>query len=207
MGSPGRRIAQVRGRATYEALVTTAFRLLEQHEFDEITIADLAREAGYSVGAFYARFDSKDQLLEALVSRHLVARSSARDRILAGADVGSLPRDLIRDLVSYYWKRRRFWRAVLQRGMRDREFWAPLRNQATETIAALIARLEALAGRPIAEAEAANVRFAVRIALGMINDSIVIRPGQSLPEGKQRFIENVERAFRLVADYDGLVGH
>ena len=62
-----RRIRQKRSQKTYDALISTAFKLLEQREFDEISIADLAQKAGYSVGAFYARFKSKDELFDAML--------------------------------------------------------------------------------------------------------------------------------------------
>ena len=63
---PELRIRQKRGRVTYDALIDTAFTLLEQKEFDEISIAELAQKAGYSVGAFYARFHSKNELFDAM---------------------------------------------------------------------------------------------------------------------------------------------
>jgi AcrR family transcriptional regulator len=58
--SPELRIRQKRGQVTYDALIDTAFALLADKEFDEISVAELAQTAGYSVGAFYARFRSKD---------------------------------------------------------------------------------------------------------------------------------------------------
>jgi AcrR family transcriptional regulator len=203
---PGRRIAQQRGRATYDSLVDTGFRLLEDREFDEITIADLAREAGYSVGAFYARFRSKDEILDAMVVRHLEQRSRARNQVLAGSRSETLIEQLVRDLATYYWKHRRFWRAALSRGLRDPKFWKPLRAQAGESADAVIGRITEMAGRPLTEDESTNIRFAFQFALGMINNSIVNRPGRVLPQGQRRFVESLARAVRLVSDYDRIVG-
>src|ERR1043165_1560122 len=45
--SPGRKIKQARGRKTYDALIATGFKLLENHELEAISIADLAKAAGY----------------------------------------------------------------------------------------------------------------------------------------------------------------
>jgi hypothetical protein len=70
---PGRAIKPDRGRKTYAALVETGFQLLESRDFESISIAELARSAGYSIGAFYARFDSKDEFFHALTARHLAA--------------------------------------------------------------------------------------------------------------------------------------
>ncbi len=68
----GRKIRQKRSQKTYDALIATSFKLLEQREFDEISVAELAQKAeGYSVGAFYARFHSKDELFDAPRSRSI----------------------------------------------------------------------------------------------------------------------------------------
>ena len=86
----GKTIRQKRGRKTYDALIATTFELLEDREFDDISIAELATKAGYSVGAFYARFRSKDELLDAMVARHVEGRQAARDRVFASASADAL---------------------------------------------------------------------------------------------------------------------
>lgn len=60
---------QARSRRTYHRLLEAAAELLAERPFDDITIDEIAERAGYTKGAFYARFDSKAALL-----RHLVAR-------------------------------------------------------------------------------------------------------------------------------------
>ena len=60
---------QARSRRTYHRLLEAAAELLGERPFDDITIDEIAERAGYTKGAFYARFDSKAALL-----RHLVAR-------------------------------------------------------------------------------------------------------------------------------------
>ncbi len=83
--SPDGEFARLRGRKTYDTLVTRGFELLEQRELEAITIADLAREAGYSVGAFYARFRSKDEFFDALIAHHLEYRTQAARRLVRDA--------------------------------------------------------------------------------------------------------------------------
>lgn len=202
---PGREIRQRRGRKTYEALIATGFRLLEQHEFESITIADLTREAGYSVGAFYSRFRSKDEFLDALTAQHLHERTRARESILATSTPDALIENLVRDLVRYYWKRRLFWRAALQRGMRDPSFWAPIHDQGQQTAAAVVQKFSEIAKRALTDGEVGNVQFAYHITLGAVNNSIVNRPGPVLLLGRERFIENLVRTFRLVSNYDAFI--
>jgi AcrR family transcriptional regulator len=201
----GRRIKQKRSQKTYDALIATTFKLLEQREFDDIPIAELAQKAGYSVGAFYARFRSKDELFDALVAQHMDDRTAARVRILATAPDATLIGVLIEELVAYYWSRRRFWRAALIRSIRDPGFWEPIRKHGHAFAALLGERMSARAGRKLTDAEQANVSFAVQLALGTINNTIINRPGPIFMD-QELFVENLSRAFRLVSGYDELVG-
>ena len=200
---PELRIRQKRGQVTYDALLDTAFAMLEHKEFDEISVAELAQKAGYSVGAFYARFRSKDELFDAMVLRHVENRRDVRRRQFATANDSALLHELLDETVHYYWSRRRFWRAALIRSIREPEFWAPMRKLSHEFADALLARLRARAGRALAAREEANVRFAVQLAFGLINNTILNRPGPFFLE-QELFVENLVRAFKLVSGYDGL---
>ena len=63
--SPGRlAIKQERGHITYDALIEAGFKLLAERDIEDISIFELSRVAGYSVGAFYARFRSKDEFFD-----------------------------------------------------------------------------------------------------------------------------------------------
>ena len=198
------RIRQKRGQITYDALIETCFDLLQEKDFDEISIADLSQKAGYSVGAFYARFKSKDELFDAMVMRHLDGRRKVRSCQFAEGAPSTLIHDVLEETVNYYWGRRRFWRAALIRSMREPEFWAPMRNLSHEFADSLIAHMATRAGRPLKAEEEANVRFAVQVTFGTINNTILNRPGPFFMD-QALFVQNLVRAFRLVSDYDKLV--
>ncbi len=199
--SPELRIRQKRGQVTYDALLDTAFAMLEHKEFGEISIAELAQKAGYSVGAFYARFRSKDELFDGMVQRHLRNRRKVREQQFATASDATLLHELLEETVRYYWGRRRFWRAALIRSIRDPEFWGPIRTLSHEFADSLLGRIATKARRPLTETEQANVRFAVQLSFGLINNTILNRPGPFFLE-QGLFIDNVVRAFRLVSGYD-----
>ena len=203
--SPGHKVQQARSRRTYDALIRTGFALLEQQEFNTITIAGLASAAGYSVGAFYARFKSRDEFLEAMVAQHVRDRCAARERLLASTPHDELIGALIGDLVRYYWRRRRFWRAVLTRSTSDPGFFAPIAQNASEYVELVTARIEADVSRQLTRKERDNIGFAIHIVLGTINNRIVNRPEPSLL-GQKTFVEQLTRAFGLVAEYDALDG-
>ncbi len=197
------RIRQKRGQVTFDALIDTAFALLGEKELDDISVAELAQKAGYSVGAFYARFRSKDELFDAMVLQHVQNRRKVRQRQFATTDDAALLHDLLDETVRYYWGRRRFWRAALIRSIREPEFWAPMRKLSHEFADALLARIRARAGRSLTKAEDVNVRFAVQLAFGLINNTILNRPGPFFLE-QELFIDNLVRAFKLVSGYDEL---
>ncbi len=203
--APVRRIRQKRSQKTYDALIVTTFKLLERRELDEISIAELSQKAGYSVGAFYARFRSKDELFDALVAHHIEDRRAARAKLFQTEPDVSLIHALVSETVDYYWHRRRFWRAALIRSIRDPDFWEPLRKMGHDLADFVIDRIVTRAQRPLTESEETNVRFAVQVTLGTINNTIINRPGPIFM-GQAVFVENLERAFRLVSGYDELIG-
>ncbi len=55
---------QQRSRQTAERITAAALELLERKSFAELSVAEIARRAGVSVGGFYARFPSKEALLQ-----------------------------------------------------------------------------------------------------------------------------------------------
>ncbi|WP_332654746.1 TetR/AcrR family transcriptional regulator [Brevundimonas sp.] len=58
---------QKRSEATLARILGAARTLLATRDLDDITVEDIAREAGVSVGALYTRFKGKDELLTHLL--------------------------------------------------------------------------------------------------------------------------------------------
>ena len=54
---------QSRGHQTRARLIEACLRLVEDRPFEQISIADIAAEAGMSVGNFYRRFRSKEAIV------------------------------------------------------------------------------------------------------------------------------------------------
>ena len=54
---------QLRARETRDKLVAALERLLKEKAFTEISVAEIANEAGVAVGTVYRRFENKDALI------------------------------------------------------------------------------------------------------------------------------------------------
>ncbi|HSE43287.1 MAG TPA: TetR/AcrR family transcriptional regulator [Acidobacteriota bacterium] len=78
-----RRPKQDRSEQTSDRILTAALDLFSQKTFAEVSVIEIARKAGVSVGGFYARFESKEALLnwfdEQLLDRERVLRTSQFD--------------------------------------------------------------------------------------------------------------------------------
>lgn len=61
---------QTRSQQTQERLLQALERLLAEQYFDQLTIRDIAAEAGVAVGTVYRRFKDKEALLPVLYQRY-----------------------------------------------------------------------------------------------------------------------------------------
>lgn len=200
----GLAIKQERGKVTYDALIESGFRLLARFELQDISIADLASEAGYSVGAFYARFRSKDEFFDALIDRHLEIRTDTQIQLFNTLPLESLPEQLLQNVVSYYWDNQNFWRAVLARGLRDPAFWESICNHGVEFASRFVERMTKEIGRPLESREITNIFFSFQSMLSTINLTILALHCPEIDDNRA-FTADLTRAFRLTSDFDRLV--
>jgi AcrR family transcriptional regulator len=61
---------QERSRETRRKLVASCLELVDRQPFDQVTVADIAKGAGVSVGNFYRRFASKEGILPDLYAAY-----------------------------------------------------------------------------------------------------------------------------------------
>lgn len=91
---------QARSRQTAERITAAALALLERKSFAELSVAEIARRAGVSVGGFYARFPSKGALLQyfdATIVEGILARAGREldSKRMAGASARTVVRTYI----------------------------------------------------------------------------------------------------------------
>lgn len=71
---------------TRRRLFTAAARVFTAKGFHGASVSEIARTAGFTTGAVYANFDSKEQLFIELIDRHLAAQSAEVDALAADGD-------------------------------------------------------------------------------------------------------------------------
>ncbi len=76
---------QKRSQKTYEALLDAAEELGFDSTYDQISVQEISSRAGFTIGAFYARFRSKGALLQALMDRYEGMIDEARQELDAVA--------------------------------------------------------------------------------------------------------------------------
>ena len=92
---------QARGRDAHVRLVQACLELIEQKPFVQVTVAEIAAEAGVSVGNFYRRFRSKESILPDLYAAYEERFAEFAHEITEGGwPDGADPRGRIAALVS-----------------------------------------------------------------------------------------------------------
>jgi AcrR family transcriptional regulator len=108
---------QDRSRRTLEKIGAAVEALLADRSFDDISVHDIVRRARCSIGSFYARFTSKDDLLPYLYERYEAdLRPRIQQRVASTQWENLSLRDTVslvaKHTVDMYYERRHLLRAV-----------------------------------------------------------------------------------------------
>jgi AcrR family transcriptional regulator len=146
---------------TRSKLLEAAGKVFACRGMERATVDEVASEAGYTKGAFYANFKSKEELFLAMLDERFGQRLEEIDRVLAsGASVEDQARQAGRDFSEYVaadpeWSRLFFEFAV--QAMRDEEFRQELvtrhRTIRSRIAEGFKAHKEAIGGEPPIPAE------------------------------------------------------
>ena len=91
------RVSREKALENREQIIETAARLLREHGFDGIGVADIMKAAGLTHGGFYRNFASKDDLA-VKASERAIADTTA----LLKDGLAQQPKDPFRELVERY---------------------------------------------------------------------------------------------------------
>src|SRR5262245_3182386 len=118
---------QARSQQTLDRILDAAEALVSEKGFDDTPVAEIARRAGSSVGAFYSRFADKDALLGALNERFLAEAVATADAALdparwERASIDEIAAAVVRFLADIHREQRGLLRAFAKRLRVDPEF-------------------------------------------------------------------------------------
>jgi len=137
---------QARSERTLYRLLDAAEALIVEQGLAGLSIPEVVRRAGSSVGGFYARFRDKNELLRALEERFFLEVQSRLDAIAdqrrwADAPLADIVAAAVEELVTVTEARRALIKAFMFRATQDvqiRDDAVRFRNRAAERIAALL---------------------------------------------------------------------
>ena len=120
---------QARSHLTLGRILDAAEVLLREKRWEDASVAEIARRAGSSVGAFYSRFRDKDALLSALHERFVeeaiaTADTAMNERRWANASICEIVRELVAFQVRLQDQHAGLWRAMVLRATESAEFQA-----------------------------------------------------------------------------------
>lgn len=168
---------QERSRKTAERFIDTAMQLLREKTYAELSVAELARKAGRSVGVFYQRFGSKDDFLSVLLAAYFRNALEWRTAMVpAGTPAEIYARILERGYRGIV-ENRNLWHAALERSAADPEFWATYSSLREHVGMLTLNAVEKTAGRTLDEEERRRLAIAGQVFNSVINNQIINAPG------------------------------
>jgi AcrR family transcriptional regulator len=169
---------QRRSERTLRRLLDAGEALIEEKGLADVSVPDIVRRAGSSVGGFYARFRDKNELLRALEERffgELLARvdALADPARWAQAALPEIVRALVAELVGTFRAREALIRAFVMRAAQDPEFIgdaARFRRRVADRVVALLA----LRRREIGHADPVlAIELGVQLAFGLMHQFVI----------------------------------
>ncbi len=118
---------QARSERTLHRLLDAAEALIDERGLAELSIPEIVRRAGSSVGGFYARFRDKNELLRALEERFFREQRQRVERLSkpdawGHASVPEIVRACMAEMLGVFREREALIRAFLARAVHDVEF-------------------------------------------------------------------------------------
>ncbi len=194
---------QQRSVETLNRLLDATEDLLNLREFEEITVAHIAAHAASSIGSFYARFSTKDDILIAVLERYQDQAEAEMAKLLASdswdaLDLESRARVFIQSMVGGCRKRRGVLQLQLRRRLTPGESTLPDEEERGLKAVGIFHQLFATATNEIAHDDREQ---ALSFALRSINS--VVLSAILLGSTSHGVISDEELIDRLVAMFTG----
>ena len=177
---------QDRSVRTQQALIDALVKLLREQSFDEITVAQIASEAGLTTGAIYRRFKDKRSLLEGAFERfyeHAIEHQASRIAATKDKSGRDLVEFMVRTTIEFGTPYLPLMRAASS--LNDQRSFAYMRDARNLTADWWCQQIDSA---NLSEEELQRrVRFAMRTITAVFRDTLMAGPGaESAKSGSQK---------------------
>ena len=172
---------QRRSQETTVALLEAAAAMLRERSLDELSIEDLCRRVGVTIGAFYGRFESKDAFFSALMSlaarKALAAvRAAVADEDNLGAGLQEACRRVVEVAVDVVRRNVGVVRAASQYESIYPERWGTIRATGGAMVDLATPLLLTRMGRGRIAAKTRSIGFAFQMMFGTLLSAVLHKP-------------------------------
>jgi AcrR family transcriptional regulator len=169
---------QRRSQETTVALLEAAAAMLRERSLDELSIEDLCKRVGVTIGAFYGRFESKDAFFSALMSlagsRALAAiRAAIDNEDNLGTSLERACRTVVEVAVDVVRRNVGVVRAALQYESTYPERWGTVRATGDAMVELATPLLLARMGRGRSAAKTRSIGFAFQVTFGTLLNAVL----------------------------------
>ncbi len=173
---------QQRSQRKHDALLQAGRRLLDAQDLAALSVARLTRDAGMSVGSFYARFDDKNawfgELLrvtgEAVLADTRALLDSSRWQRAGEARKVAL---VVHHIVGIHREHRGIFRSALSDAARSARFWAPMHGYGLRIAEAVYQGLRGQMLQVPRATRRLRVGFALQAVYGTLVNAVLHDPG------------------------------
>lgn len=201
---------QARSQKTMERLLDAAEALIADEGIDAVTVAQVAKRAGSSVGSFYARFSDKEALVRTVLERFTLQAEATAEAVLEPARWDGVPvrealEAMVRFMLQVVQERRGLIVALLVRSTQEPDISA-LGQRMHDRIALHMKGLIDQRGHAVSHPDPqTGVRVAVWMVLSAMETRVLYEQGEgATPELSDETV--AEEIARMIIRYVGIEG-
>ncbi len=173
---------QARSGATFLALLQAGREALERGSMDDMTVGDIARSAGTSVGAFYGRFENKEAFFSA-VQEMTVAQCEVDLHVMfdaleaEDADVARMLQSISTFWVHLFRENRGLYRAAFKHATALPGVWTPFKRLGYHGSELIVAHVLPRLHKMGLDVEEIQIKMAMQFVNGLLINSTINDPG------------------------------
>ena len=170
---------QARSEATFRSLLQEGRRALDHGSLEKISISEVCRRAGTSVGAFYGRFENKEIFFTAIQQFAIGVVWDEMQRMLNELDGRDAPAAEFLEAIAKFWvhiyrENRGIYLAAFKHASARPGAWTPFKKLGWSGSALIAKRL---AGRLPGGSDELLVRQAMQFVNGLLVNATINDPG------------------------------